>query len=296
MRDVYMGTEGGGFGPIQEKKKSKDKGQVTMSSTLRELKNKVLDSNVSLSTVLLQAKDVAHAAGSKKLLVWADKEIRGYSEEDCELPEYRKEYFPSMGDFITDGRLYLSDKAIPSAGLPKIVQDYMEETKLLEGVASYEKLVGKDNESKRIGIPWDANILNSVARDIYPNCTLLRASMIGSVGSIAQLLSTIRNKLLDFIHELENQYPGNSIDDVLKKLKPEAVDKMVVNIIMGESSIVQTGDGAQQSVPQQKGAVNVNKQDLTLQSHTAGDATIAPPRKEGIWKKLLGFLKSLFMD
>lgn len=164
-----------------------------------ELKTETIDSTKSLSDILRKTMVLSYKLKNDKLKLWVINELDGYSD-DFELPSYR--IFPGMsyGTF--------------------------QSLKLKNGIKAIENLLLTDEET--LQMPWQPNIIalyNSAYNQTGYSC--VTAWRIVTKSQLAGITDSIRNKLLEFLLLLEDEYP--TIIDIETK-EQNIENEKVVNI------------------------------------------------------------------
>lgn len=177
-----------------------------MSVTLRRIQEDILNSDASLPTILREAKVLAYRLSVPEFKQWVDNELDGYSGTDVELPDYRSFSALNYGNFLGPG-MHIKNSPIPTENLPDWIQNHVDRIELRQGVAALEDL--SYNENLAVQLPWLPDLiayLGDIGR-IRPDCALQSAWQLLSKAQVDGVLDTIRNRLLTFILELEEQYP-----------------------------------------------------------------------------------------
>lgn len=191
---------------------------------LREIRNDIINDNVSISSVLRKARVLSSILKHKDFIEWIESELNGYADDDSNLPKYRIIYAESYGHF--SGPFGKSGKniPIPTLNLPDYVQEFTDVTRIVSGVKSLESVI-KDREG-RLVINWPANYIAACQTKIYQNMNLIGAWK--SIGScqIEQILDTIRNKLLNFVLNLQESYPESDTEDKISKIPQKDVNSI----------------------------------------------------------------------
>jgi hypothetical protein len=106
------------------------------------------------------------------------------------------------------------------------------------GVAAYEETI-RNNDS--IGHAWPAQIVAIYQRSFIQNATLIRASQRIPKSSLAGVLDTVRNKLLEFALELCEEIGEQ--EPTPQNPPPEKVEQQVTNIIYGGNVVIGNVEG-----------------------------------------------------
>ena len=217
---------------------------------IQELRNDIVDEKVTLSTTLRKAKVLAFQLKHDALKDWLDKELNGYKEDDPELPDYRKlNNVQSFGDFheLYFGRRTLMNFHIPSAQVPNFARDYANGFLVTDSVRAIESIVA-DTDNKMFRLLWDANVLAAVSDKIIPGFQCIHAWRALNVHQFVHVLETIRNRLLNFILELQELQPAiTTSDDAIAHIPREQVNNIFQTIIHGDAVITNANSITQNS-------------------------------------------------
>lgn len=174
-------------------------------SLVREIQSLATDHAVPLSSVLRKAKILAARLGHAEFKEWVDRELNGYPDWR-NLPGYRIVPTPNFGTFSGPFGSGLKNAPIPSHCVPEKAREIIEQHHLVSGVSAYEQLLDRSSEDP-LQVPWDANLIALVGQQIYRNMSCIGAWQYLADGAIAAMLDTVRNKLLDFVLEIEAAAP-----------------------------------------------------------------------------------------
>ena len=98
--------------------------------------------------------------------------------------------------------------------------------------------------------PWPPDIVALAAQtEVYDNMSLVSAWTLISSIYITQILEAVRNKLLDFILELQDQFPElTESDDKIGEVPQEKTTNIFNTHIHGNQNVVATGANITQDV------------------------------------------------
>ncbi|WP_116789103.1 AbiTii domain-containing protein [Flavobacterium psychrotrophum] len=207
--------------------------------------NDLIDDSKSLNSALLKTKVLANRIQSIELLNWASKELTGYSD-NRDLPQYRKAKHAYLkGDYIQGNNLF-KNADIPTDGLENDLEKKLLLHDFSDSIKSLESLISKNNP--KIGFPLNPTIVAFLESNIQnngnPYFQLLNVNKIASTTIIVEILSNVRDKLLDFMLEIDKQFDNiTEIRDL--KMKSEEIKSIVNNtIIQGDGNVLNTGEKA----------------------------------------------------
>lgn len=167
-----------------------------------------MDDGSSITTLLRQCTVLATRLGLEPLRTWAARELQGYPD-DVELPPYRKRFMTQvLGDFSGPAGSGLRNAQVPPGNLPEELaflkeKLYFAETR--QGVAELERLANSGETSFQI--PWPADVVVAVQSNYYEFMALQRAWQVVPATAIHSALSGIRDRVLQFALDIEQQNP-----------------------------------------------------------------------------------------
>lgn len=216
---------------------------------IEQIKKDILDDSKKLATILRKAKVLASTLLNKELSTWVDNELRGYLNTNDKIPDYRKMNAENYGSFSGPFGSGLNNFPIPITILPDYAQKFAENCVFKEGVSEYESLL--DGDSKVFHINWPPDLIALVQHDvtIYQNMSLYHAYQQISRGTVVGMLDMIRNNLLDFILDLEKNYPELiKSDEGMKKIPNEKVTSIFQTHIYGGTNVITSGENINQNI------------------------------------------------
>ncbi|MDD5688658.1 MAG: hypothetical protein PHQ76_00050 [Caldisericia bacterium] len=185
--------------------------------TIQELKNEAVKSEVKVSDLLREAKLVLKDSGKQELLAWIKKEGNGYSKGD-RVPKYRlicgepKGWNPYRGwiPFIHNN--------------PKI-QELLSKQYVIQSVAELEILISNKDESTNLQIPYSAEMQAKFSKSVGLDT---KFSLFISLNIIYGILNTVRNKLIDWLIEVDTKQDMVATDTIGKKIifPKELIEKL----------------------------------------------------------------------
>lgn len=263
-------------------------------SEISDLKKAILDDDVALSSILRKAKVLAYSLKIEEMKEWVEKEMNGYDYEKDVIPTYRIIQAYSTGDFSRGSRNF----PIPSVNLPENLREWAETATEIGSIKKLESIIdtARTRNEFSLIIAWPGDYIVRVSRDILTGEELIGARKIVSRNQLEEIVEVVRNRLLDFILELENRFPESTPEMIASKPEaPEQVTQIFKTTIHGDvhGVIAAPNSSGGITVTEQKGAVNVCKQSANQQSNVSGDASIAPTSKKSFWGRLFDWIKTL---
>lgn len=224
---------------------------------IQGLQNDIIDSKISLSSVLRKAKVLASILKSNELKKWVDSELNGYQGDKKEVPDYRIMVVSNLGYFAGAFGSALKNSPIATLNLPEQIQKFAENHIMIEGVRALESLV--EGESSTFQVHWPPNWLAIVGEQIYQGYNCIDAWKVISKGQVEQILDTVRNRLLNFVLELQEKYPEISkSEEAISTVPKEQVTSVFNTYIYGSHNVVASGSQVSQEVHQQVRVNDIN--------------------------------------
>lgn len=178
-----------------------------MGISLQELKNDAVRSEIKVSELLRRAKLILKDTDQQEFKDWLNKESNGYGKSE-KVPEYRmirgepKGWNPYHGwvPFIIED--------------PK-TQESLSKRGSSQSIAELESLIGNNENPIHLEMPYpaeaQANFSKSVGLDT-------KFSLFISPSAIHGILNIVRNKLIDYLIEANNDQESVTIDKVKEKV------------------------------------------------------------------------------
>jgi plasmid maintenance system antidote protein VapI len=209
---------------------------------LTEIINLLTDNDSSITNALLKIKVFSMRMKNSSLTEWIDKELNGYQSED-ELPDYRKGGCNLVGNYI-NGRWKAEKQILATMNLPDFVRESVEQMTFYQSISVLESYL-KDDKMKMISVSIPAEVIGIIT-DTYqkmgnPYLTVYSAYKQVHIGAVEQIITEVRNKTLDLILKLEQEF-GYDIDMQALMEKKNDVNYLIQNI-MNQITINNDGDG-----------------------------------------------------
>ena len=209
------------------------------SKILAKISDAAVDGSVSITPLLRQCRILAERLKNDDFKRWVSCELNGYPDVNS-IPKYRIIKTESVGNFSgTFGRM-ANHLPIQVENLPKDVAKMMSRSYLLDGVGVIENLVREDKGDGRLAEIWPTAVISKYAHCFYDNFALVQAYKVISKASVAGVLDVVRNRVLEFVLEIENRIPDFDSCDVLDK-DPSIVQNIYSTNILGDGNRVAAG-------------------------------------------------------
>jgi hypothetical protein len=232
-----------------------------MNEIVESIQKDILTPEISLSTILLKAKLLAHKLKNDSFKQWVKHELDGYPDYEG-VPDYRVIHTPLLG-YISNGWNGYDNIPISLYNTPDWFQETANKIHFTEGIQTVEDLaLGEDS----ISFDWTAEqimIWNRSNRDQLAHgghqCYQVKRPVTSSI--FAQILLTVRSRLQDFVLELSD-LPWKVEDRAMRDQVEKLVSVMIYNDSQGGS--VATFDQREQQVYSQNNAAR----DLYIEGNT----------------------------
>ncbi|MEJ2744443.1 MAG: hypothetical protein P8123_01975 [bacterium] len=217
---------------------------------VREIRDGVVDSKVSLSAVLRKAKILAASLDNREFEQWVDCELNGYSG-GIELPSYRELYSPVLGNFHGPFSSRVTGYQLPVALMPDTFKDASEAILMRHPIKEIESLASKKQDSLRH--PWPAEAV-LLLRDVFKltgGYVLVEIYQPIGQEQLDGIIEAVRNRLLDFLIALEKIDPKVlDSEEALGRISSDQVSQIYNVTIHGNHNVLASGTGINQQVTQ----------------------------------------------
>lgn len=175
-------------------------------SLLREIQDAAISSDVELAVLLRKCKVLAARLGSEEFKSWVESELSGYRDVES-LPEYRLLEVHSKGHFSGPFNSGLRDADIPLSCIPEDFREGLAKSYVVQPVATLEDLI-KNSDGCNPREPWNPDFVAHFGRQIYQGMNCIQAWKVIPIGAIIGTLDAVRNRVLNFVLEIEAEEPS----------------------------------------------------------------------------------------
>jgi hypothetical protein len=205
---------------------------------IHDIINELVDTNISISSALLKTKVLASRLENEALLTWVSKELKGYDSFN-ELPYYRI-FKGHLTGTVIHGNLQYNDKPVATTGLDGEFEEAIKSMNFTQSISSLE-ILKTENKSGRLENIYNAEITSLIEQNWRnlgnPRLQLINCKISISVNAVIEILSVVRNNLLDFMLKIDSEF-GNITE--IEELKTKTTE---ISTIMSQTIINNTGDG-----------------------------------------------------
>lgn len=210
------------------------------------------DENTNLENALIKTKILLHRLGEKRLVNWVSKELNGYTEED-EVPEYR---VLASQPKITASNGFTIWKEMPAVigHLTHRQVENLTVSKWRDPISSIEHYTNSDGDTLSASIPPE--FWPKLSEGLQEGIHVEYAHCVISKSQVEKIKTTIRSRLLDFLLDLENEFPDNvSLDKI--KASHFDVGNLFNNAMFGDNTTIIVGHNNTQTINS-----DINKDEL----------------------------------
>jgi hypothetical protein len=215
-------------------------------SLLQEIQSGAIDENVEIVVVLRKCKVLAAKLGNEEFKSWVDYELNGYPSIK-EVPDYRIiRGVKSYGSFVGIGWSQMKNIPIPASGIPDEYQDAITILHLTEPISYFSSLVNQKHDELTINLGWPGDLVAYCSDKILDGgWCLINAWRVIAISSLVSLLDTVRNRVLSFALEIEEEAPDAG--EALPGQKPIAEERVqqVFNTYIMQGGTAQIAAGNQ---------------------------------------------------
>jgi hypothetical protein len=209
---------------------------------ISDIINNLIDSDKTVYVTLLKTKVLATKIENDALLNWVNYELNGYPTDDL-LPEYRRNVIGNIIGVYFVGSTKYTNQPIPTSGFKERFGIDLINTTFRQSISALEQLTS-GHDSSVLEIPFSAETCGLLEEnwkmlDVQNpySLNIINSKKHVSTVSIKDITFKVRNRLLEFMLEIDKQY-GNltEIKDLTNKNKE-------ITQIMAKTIINTTGDG-----------------------------------------------------
>ena len=191
-----------------------------MNNMFNEILMGLTNTNVSLEDSLLKLKIFAFRLKNEELINFIDFELNGY--KGVKLPEYRVLDGILIGT-LSNGYWLCSNRVLATAHLKKYKLQDITICEIKESVSVLQSYLDSDeNNLSKIIPPEYYNKLS----ETYDNGFFVQTAYVPiSKAQISGILTSIREKLIDLMLTLENEFDKIEIENLFYNPTKEQIDK-----------------------------------------------------------------------
>jgi len=199
---------------------------------IEEIQREAVDSKSDLGALLRKCKLLAARLGSRPLEDWLLWESSGYPE-DADVPEYRMWPLELKGHFAGPFGSGIRNASIPMICIPEKLREPFMNYKCRQSVASIEEILKKADSGTLQVCTGDLAVM--LGSKVYQHQNCMQAWAEFGVGSLIELLNTVRNRVLDFSLAVWKEAPGagETTGGKSQVIEPERVTQIFNTTVYG---------------------------------------------------------------
>lgn len=212
---------------------------------LNELIESLSGERPSLTDALMKTKVLLHRLGQKELVGWVNLELTGYPE-DVQVPDYRILNVEIRGN-VTNTAYTYNDQSLATAHLGEDLRGKFTRYWARESISALEELA--KNDTKVLSIPLPPEFYGLLGKPMSNDFQVLQAWRAVGSGQLAQILTQVRSRLLDFVLELNEKLGEEMTPEEIRKVgSSPATASMFSHAIFGDNVTISIGDYNRQTV------------------------------------------------
>jgi len=225
-----------------------------------------------LSDALIKTKVLLHNVGHKELVPWVNSELNGYPDVDS-VPEYRVLPAQVLVN-ASNGAYRVTSHHIPMGHLDEKHREDLETARMDQSLAVLEKFTEDDDGHLQAHIPMESyGILGKGLGNSYQ---IESAWCEISNASVLQILIQVRSRLLDFVLELNDQFPSELDEEQVKeRIGSVDTENLFNSAIFGDNTTILVGSSNTQTVSNVNIKGDFNALAKTLENNGVSDADIS---------------------
>lgn len=213
---------------------------------LRDIQKDAIDNNASLESLLRKCRVLASRLKNDELKLWSQRELDGYFGDE-DVPVYRQIVGQGCGHFSGPFGSGIRNAPIADSLIPKKIRDQLIRIRMRESVAAIEHLLSSSTD-KTLQYEWPGDAARIFGAEIYENQILVQGWTKVPLSFCAGILSTVRNRILNFALEIEAQNPdAGEAEPNSTPIPADQVSQIVHNYIYGNVGNFASGQNFQQS-------------------------------------------------
>ena len=203
---------------------------------IKEIENDLINPDLDLSNILRKVKIYSSKLKLAELRSWTNYELNGYSQIP-DIPSYRIYQAQNYGTFSGSFGSMMKNVVLPTYNLPDVVREFAEQMTFRESIKELESMLIMEGDKFIKNWPQEALILSreSLNLDGY---VLVSAWQYITKSMISGILDSVKNRLLDFLLDLENCVELDTTIDSIDKIPKENMKEIFIK----NFTIVQVGN------------------------------------------------------
>lgn len=197
----------------------------------------------NLTTALFKTKVLLHKLGEKDLLDWVNGELKGYPDTG-NLPSYRILNVTVRGN-ASNGAYRYQSHTLPMMHLDKKIRAKLDTSYLIQSIAVIEEYAHQNN----LQITIAPEFFPLLSEGLGNGYQIESAWGEHSAGAMTQVITEVTSRLLDFVLELSERFPGElEASEMKEKSKELGVYDLFNNTVIGDNATIVVGDSNKQQI------------------------------------------------
>jgi hypothetical protein len=266
---------------------------------LQQIQESAIDGSSDLETLLRKCRVLAARLQNDEFKNWVQSELDGY-RGDIDLPDYRHFRCQAFGHFSGAFGRQLKNAQIPDSCIPEELRDMLTTVDMRESVSALVDLI-KDCEGAYLQSNWPADAYRLFGTQIYQDMNLMQAWIAIPKSAVITIVSTVRNRILNFVLEIEATNPeAGEAEPGSHPIPEDRVQQIFNNYIYGNVGSMASGRDISQITQQNVNAGDFESLATFLKDIGFGDADITElkeslevekaPQKSGFGPKVATWL------
>lgn len=175
-----------------------------ISNIVKRIQSDITTPEISIETILLKAKVLAHYLKDREMKRWVKSELDGYLDPD-ELPDYRSGNAALVGTFF-NGVYRHSNRVIAESEIHPELRKSFGIIRFPQGLAELREIARKNNSLRNPMLGDWVSIYNVFNAEMlsHGHYQLIEAHYPIMDSMVMQVLSAVRNRLQDFVLEISD--------------------------------------------------------------------------------------------
>lgn len=208
---------------------------------IEELIDLISNNKETLENILLKTKVLAYKLKNDFLIKWINNELEGYSDMN-EVPKYRIVPMVLKAD-ITDGQIIQRNMTLPTDLLPEKIKNFYSNYPIVHSISSLTTSINSGKGGFKLEL--DLGVAQTAAKSYGEYVGIIGAYCYYNEIYVTKMIITIKNKLLDFLLEINDSIEDESdinenkekIDSEINNFFKNATVNGDVNFLYGNGNI-----------------------------------------------------------
>jgi hypothetical protein len=242
---------------------------------IQELIQDLTSSTTNIESALLKAQVLAHQLEDSDLKLWVDNELRGYGKE-VTLPDYRITKITLIGD-VSNGYWRHSGRTLPVFHLDEKIRNKLTTREVRESISAVTEMA---NPEKNYSVSIQPEYFHLISEKFETGYFVESARGIHSAGAMAQIITQVKSRLLDFVLALSDKISNETSPSEFKEMAGAIdVKNMFNNAIFGSNTTIIVGNSNSQLVSNEIKKNDVESLLNFLRKNSVGEEDIGDLRE-----------------